>query len=1555
MTSLINETKQLLVIDSQIENWQNLIANIAPDTSVLVLDAGYDGLTQLANAISIYSNLSSIQIISHGSAGNLQLGSVTLNSGNLSDYTQQLTIIGNALSANGDLLLYGCNVAQGDIGQHFIEQLSRLMGADVAASTDLTGAANQGGNWVLESQTGAIEATSAISDAAQAAYQGVLTAVYPATYLFSGAIVATGASNYELWVTDGTERGAHLLKDINIGLAASHPDYFTSLGNGKTLFQADDGVHGFELWVTDGTAVGTSLVKDINTGSAGNVFDIGISLGNGRLLFAADDGVNGRELWITDGTTAGTSLVKDVYTGSSSSSLDSFIALGNGKVLFTATDNTHGNEMWITDGTTAGTSLVQDIYTGVWDSSVSFLTAFGNGKMLFTADNGVNGSELWITDGTTAGTNLLKNISPYSSYNSNPSNFIALGNGKMLFTADDYDHDTELWITDGTTAGTFMLKDINVGFDGSFPLQFTDLGNGKVMFAANDGVSGREMWVTDGTAAGTVLVKDIYAGVSSSYPGFFTVLGNGKMLFNASNGIANGDELWITDGTAAGTNLVKDIWSGLSSSNSTHFNTLGNGKVIFTANDGVHGDELWVTDGTTAGTSLVKDIYAGSLSSSCSFFISLGNGKMLFNANDGVHGNELWVTDGTTAGTMLLKDMNDSFAGSDPGYASTLSSGKMVFVTNSTVNGNLWVTDGTISGTVSLIAVNRVPTDIQISTNNVNENVAAGTVIGTLTSTDPDAGDAFTYSLVTGGVDNSAFSIVGNQLKINNSPDFEAKSSYSIKVRTTDQGGLFFDKVLTIVINNVFEAPVLVTPVTIDYTDTAFVDNFAVKTGTLTAASEAGTTKTYGITGGTDNGNGTVSKSNAYGTLTVNKVSGAYTFTPLSTAIEALNTTISDTSLSVTVSDSLQVVSKSFTVNIIQSGVTESLGNDTLIGTAGNDVINGLAGDDSINGSTGADIMAGGLGNDSFTVDNPNDIVIEAVGAGLDTVYSSISYALAANIENLVLTGAAIAGYGNDLNNQITGNSSDNIFAGGLGIDTVIGGAGNDVYYVDNTGDVIIELVNEGSDIVYSMAASYTLSDNIENLVVWGAGISGTGNALSNYIFGSNGNNTLDGGAGADILYGGLGNDTYVFDNAGDVVIESLDSGFDTINTSVSYTIATNVEVMNLTGLLGTEALNGTGNDAVNYLFGNAGNNIIDGKAGADMMVGKAGDDTYYVDNVGDVILENANEGIDTVISSVSYNLSASDRANAALVTGANADNLIITGAAINAFGNGLNNNLTGNSNNNVMSGGAGIDTMTGGAGNDVYYVDVAGDTVIEQAGEGSDIVYSSASDYTLSDNIETIVVWGSGLNGTGNAQDNYIFGNTYGGSPVNNILSGGAGNDILMGFDGADTYIGGTGQDSYNLTEQIAATDTIQIAAGDSVATVGLMDKATGFTLGANAVSSAGVDKLDLVSSNIAANAVSQNGTDAGAIQTNSITNGIISFKGVGGATIAANALNLSDALTYLQTNINDGSSVAFVAGNDTYVFQDGGVTDTVVDLVGVIATSMNNTGLAAGAVWLV
>jgi Ca2+-binding RTX toxin-like protein len=449
-------------------------------------------------------------------------------------------------------------------------------------------------------------------------------------------------------------------------------------------------------------------------------------------------------------------------------------------------------------------------------------------------------------------------------------------------------------------------------------------------------------------------------------------------------------------------------------------------------------------------------------------------------------------------------------------------------------------------------------------------------------------------------------------------------------------------------------------------------------------------------------------------------------------------------------------------------------------GNSANNTITGNAGNNILDGGFGSDIMAGGAGDDAYVVDDVGDLVTEAASAGTDTVQATISYTLGTNLENLILTGtSATNGTGNSSKNSITGNAGNNTLDGGAGADTLAGGTGNDTYVLDTAMDVVTELENAGTDTVKS-SISYTLGANLENLILSGASnINGTGNSSNNTIAGNTGNNmldggigddTLDGGTGADRMVGGAGDDIYMVDNASDVVTEAENAGNDTVQSSISFSLATNIEHLALTG---SASINGTGNSANNTITGNAGNNILDGGAGADRMLGGAGNDTYVVDNAGDLVIEAASAGTDTVRSAISYAL------------GSNLENLILTGTtAINGTGNSSNNNIIGNAGNNILNGGLGSDTMSGGSGDDTYVVDNAGDLVMEAINAGNDTVQSSAT-YALGANLENLVLIGSSaINGTGNSSKNTITGNA-----GNNTLDGGAGVDILTGLGGADSF----------------------------------------------------------------------------------------------------------------------------------------------------------------------
>ena len=274
------------------------------------------------------------------------------------------------------------------------------------------------------------------------------------------------------------------------------------------------------------------------------------------------------------------------------------------------------------------------------------------------------------------------------------------------------------------------------------------------------------------------------------------------------------------------------------------------------------------------------------------------------------------------------------------------------------------------------------------------------------------------------------------------------------------------------------------------------------------------------------------------------------------------------------------------------------------------------------------------------------------------------------------------------------------------------------------------------------------------------------------------------------------------------------------------------------------------------------------------------------------------------------------------------------------AIGSSADDNLVGGMKNDALNGLVGSDNMKGGAGNDLYFIDNIGDSITETANGGVDSVRSAIS-YKLGSFVENLTLTGANaINGTGNVLNNTLTGNQ-----AANNLNGGNGKDVL---------IGGLANDNFILTETQAATDTVIINTGDSL--LKSYDTVIGFAV-TKGQGTTGVDQLDLAHNKIAANVATVNGVNVGHIRSHAINKGIITFDDAENYKTALNLTTneFSAVQTYLQNNIKANATVAFTALGNTYVFQDDGATDTLVQLTGLTASNLTNTGLITNGVWLV
>jgi serralysin len=506
---------------------------------------------------------------------------------------------------------------------------------------------------------------------------------------------------------------------------------------------------------------------------------------------------------------------------------------------------------------------------------------------------------------------------------------------------------------------------------------------------------------------------------------------------------------------------------------------------------------------------------------------------------------------------------------------------------------------------------------------------------------------------------------------------------------------------------------------------------------------------------------------------------------------------------------------------------------DQLFGLDGNDVLNGLGGADTLVGGSGNNTLDGGSGTDTAQYAATAGEVIVNLATGTASRNGTGGADVLIDIENVT---------GNDLGNILIGNGFDNVLTGGAGADTLsggagndrlvslggadtlLGGSGNDTYEVLDRAASIVEAIGEGSDTVRTPFDIFVLPGNVENLVYLGsAAFLGIGNELGNTISGGTQRDELHGYGGDDVLnpgsgsantaLGGDGNDSYNIEASGDSIVETLNGGYDTVNTALTtMTLAPHVEKLVFTG---QGNFVGSGNAADNLLvggtgldvlIGHGGNDTLVSNGGSDELIGGLGDDVYQVLSRAVSIIEFVGQGSDRIETPASI-----------YVLNAQVENLSFTGSgSFLGIGNELANVLRGGTGADDLYGREGSDwfyggtgaanTLLGGSGDDAYVVEAAGESIVEALADGWDSVFAHISSFRLPANVEFLWYHGSGaFLGLGNELDNYLTGR--GGADV---LQGLAGNDLLTGGSGADELSGGSGADRFQYVGGEIGIDTI-------------------------------------------------------------------------------------------------------------------------------------------------
>ncbi|MBD2357668.1 DUF4347 domain-containing protein [Tolypothrix sp. FACHB-123] len=778
---LSDRPREIAFIDSTLLNYNQLATGLQSSTEVYLLNPNQDGIAQINSVLSERLDITTLHIFSHARDGAVQLGATTLNLTNIGNYTDKLQSWSEALTVNADVLFYGCNLAASDWGQQLVQQISILTQADVAASDDLTGNADLGGDWELEVQTGKIETPLAINTSLQNSYQGVLDWQQQAKLGFVG--------NFDRF-------GISVGIDGNTAIVGAPGDVGPSVIEGGIayIYQFDG-----SAWVKQ-----ADLTAGSGDSSYRDYFGETVAIDGDRVIIGAP-GDNGSS--ISEGDIGAAYIFE--RNGSSWVRQTKLRANDVG-----ASDQFGSSVAMDGDWAIVG-ALYDDNNFGV-DSGCAYIFRFNGSNWVQYAKLTANDGAAFDYFGNSVA--ISGNTAIVGAVNDDDANL-----GADVGAAYVYQFDGTQWVQQAKLTAT----DSNVFkyFGGSVSID----GTTAIVGAAGENFNRGSAYIYQFN--GTSWVEQV------------------KLI---SNDVAQGDRFGnsvsISNNRVVVGALFDDNDLGTDSGSAYVYQFNGSTWVQETKlipNNGVAYNRI--------GTSV--DISGGTVIAGAPFGDRFGNGNgsaYLFSANSNsspiANNDSFAVNEDTPLSGNVLAD-NGNGADSDPdnnpltvqlvqtpSNASSFNlnpDGTFSYLPQINFNGTdtftYQLSDGLTTSdvatvTITLAAVNDTPTDLALSVTSIDENVPIG-LIGTFSTTDVDS-NSFTYSLVDTAnySDNTAFSIINNQLQLNISPDFETKSTYTIRVRTTDQGELSFDKEFTIAINDVIE-DVNQAPTAITLSNTSVTEN----------------------------------------------------------------------------------------------------------------------------------------------------------------------------------------------------------------------------------------------------------------------------------------------------------------------------------------------------------------------------------------------------------------------------------------------------------------------------------------------------------------------------------------------------------------------------------------------------------------------------------------------------------------------------------------------------------------------------------------------------------